>query len=206
MSAHITPKIGPYVLSVNTSPGGIPKLPLSSGNVLKAGIEGDGRNHAKHVRPDRAVSLWDNELLREFAAEGFSLTPGAAGENLTVMHLNLQALTAGTMLRIGEVILKLELPRKPCYVLDPIDARLKDAVVGRFGFLASVMHEGVIRPGMPIAVISADDWRQATRHAAPASEAVGPIPDTVRLPCQNRMINSLPLSHADHQLAGPAIG
>jgi MOSC domain-containing protein YiiM len=153
MPAFIPHKTGPYVLSVNTSSGGIPKQPQASVMALKDGLEGDGRNHAKHIRPDRAISLWDYELLLAFVAEGFSLTPGAAGENLTVKNLNVQSMSPGMLLRVGEAVLKLEQPRKPCYVLDAIDPQLKDVVVGRIGFLASVVQEGMIRPGMPIEVI-----------------------------------------------------
>lgn len=145
-----------HVLAVCVSPGGIPKLPLAEGTLTTRGLLGDGRNHAKHVRPERAVSLWDCEILAQMVAEGFStLVPGAAGENLTVAGLAVQSLTPGTLLRIGDAVLKLEQPRKPCYVLDAIDQRLKEAIVGRCGFLASVVREGTIRPGMPIEVVSA---------------------------------------------------
>jgi MOSC domain-containing protein YiiM len=154
MSAYLAQNSGPFVLSVNISPGGIPKRPIPSAEARKDGLEGDGRNHAKHVRPDRAVSLWDYEMLRQIAAEGFeSLSPGAAGENLTVKNLNLHAMSPGTLLKIGDAILKLEMPRKPCYVLDAIDPRLKEVVVGRLGFLAAVVHEGTIQPGMPVEVL-----------------------------------------------------
>ena len=142
----------PRVLAVSVSPGGIPKLPQTSAWAGRDGLVGDGRNHAKHIRPDRAVSLWDIEILNQLAEEGFSLTPGAAGENLTVVGLNLQQLSPGTRLQIGDAILKLEQPRKPCYVLDAIDPRLKDVIVGRCGYMASVVKEGIVAPGMAITV------------------------------------------------------
>jgi MOSC domain-containing protein YiiM len=154
MSAYHQPTAGPYVLAVSISPGGIPKYPQAIATATKAGLERDGRNHAKHIRPDRAVSLWDYEVLRQLVLEGFpTLVPGAAGENLTVVGLNVQSLPVGTLLRIGDVLLKLEQPRKPCYVLDAIDPRLKEAIVDRCGYLASVVAEGILRPGMPIEVI-----------------------------------------------------
>jgi MOSC domain-containing protein YiiM len=61
-----------------------------------------------------------------------------------------QALPPGTLLRVGDVVLKLEQPRKPCYVLDAIDPRLKEVLVGRCGYMASVVREGILRPGMTI--------------------------------------------------------
>jgi len=183
---------GPFVLSVNISSGGIPKRPIAATIALKDGLQGDGHNHAKHIRPDRAVSLWDSELMRNFAAEGYSLTPGAAGENLTVRNLNVQAMPPGKLLRIGEAVLKLEQLRKPCYVLDAIDPRLKDAVVGHFGYLASVVREGAIRPGMPIEVIAAADidGRASETTANPPGDSS----------------DVLPGSRAYHLLAGPTIG
>ncbi len=153
MSTDISAAVSAYVLAVNTSPGGIPKRPQEAALVSIDGLQGDGHNHAKHVRPDRALSVWDHENLQQLIAEGFQLVPGAAGENLTVSGLNVQQLLPGTLLRIGDVVLKLEQPRKPCYVLDAIDPRLKEVIVGRCGYMASVLRVGVVRPGMPIQVL-----------------------------------------------------
>ncbi len=146
----MTARENPYVVAVCISPGGIPKLPLEEGFVTREGLLGDGRNHTKHIRPDRAISLFDLEILERLVCEGFPLTPGAAGENLTVSGLHVQEMLPGTLLRIGDVILKLEQPRKPCYVLDSIDTRLKEVIVGRCGYLASVVRAGIIVPGMTI--------------------------------------------------------
>ena len=143
----------PFVLAVNVSSGGIPKCPQEVVHVLASGLAGDGRNHAKHIRPDRAVSLWDVEVLQQLVAEGFPLTPGKAGENLTVASLHVQQMAVGTLLKIGNVVLRLEQPRKPCYVLDAIDPRLKDAMIDRCGYMASVLSEGLIRPGMVVEII-----------------------------------------------------
>lgn len=140
------------VVAVCVSPGGIPKIPLDEGHVTAAGLVSDGRNHAKHIRPDRAISVFDMEILQELVREGFALVPGAAGENLTVAGLHVQDLAPGTLLKIGDVVLRLEQTRKPCYVLDSLDPRLKDAIVGRCGYMASVAREGVIRPDMAVSL------------------------------------------------------
>lgn len=160
MSSNVASAVRAYVLAVSTSPGGIPKLPQEFARVSSDGLQGDGRNHAKHIRPDRALSIWDHENLQQLVAEGFHLTPGAAGENLTVSGLNVQQMRHGTLLRIGDVVLKLEQPRKPCYVLDAIDPRLKEVIVGRCGYMASVVRVGVLCPGMPIQVIPTNDIGQ----------------------------------------------
>lgn len=140
----------PRLVAVCTSPGGIPKQRCECVEVTRDGLQGDGRNHAKHVRADRAISLFDLEILRDLVQEGFPLEPGAAGENLTVEGLHVQEMSPGTLLQIGDVVLRLEAPRKPCYVLDAIDPRLKDAIVGRCGYMAAVLRGGTLRPGMAI--------------------------------------------------------
>ena len=164
MSVHATLLAEPCVIAVSISAGGIPKRPQEWARALTAGLDGDGRNHAKHIRPDRAISLWDVEILQQLVAEGFALKPGAAGENLTVAGLNVQQMSPGTLLKIGGVILKLEQPRKPCYVLDAIDPRLKDAMVGRCGYMASVVGEGWIRPGMHVTVVFDEQSEGLSRH------------------------------------------
>lgn len=144
----------PVVVAVCRSTGGIPKLPLHYVRVTETGLDGDAHAHAKHSRPDRAVCLWDLEIMRQLIDEGFALSPGAAGENLTVEGLHVQQLRPGTLLEIGDVVLQLTQPRKPCYVLDAIDPRLKDAVVDRFGYMAAVFRGGILGPGMPIRVLA----------------------------------------------------
>ena len=183
MSAYHTPADGPYVLAVSISPGGIPKRPQEFALALKDGLIGDGRNHAKHIRPDRALSLWDHEILQQLVAEGFPLMPGAAGENLTVVGLNVQPMPPGTLLRIGGVVIKLEQPRKPCYVLDAIDPRLKDVMVGRCGYRASVLRDGILRPRTPIEVVTTSDIGDANDRLPTFDEVERPsgaIADSMR--------------------------
>jgi len=153
MSAFQRNRFDPYVLAVSISPGGIPKQPQRRARALKAGLAGDARNHTKHIRPDRALSIWDYEILEHLVREGFPLTPGAAGENLTVVGLDVQQMQPGTQLQVGDVLIRLEQPRKPCYVLDAIDPRLKEVIVGRCGYMASVIREGTICPGMTIGLV-----------------------------------------------------
>lgn len=142
------------VVAVCVSSGGIPKRTITVAQVTTDGLTGDGRAHSKHVRPERAVSLFDMEILAQLRREGFALYPGAIGENLTVVGLSVQRLPPGTLLEIGDVVIRLEEPRKPCYVLDAIDPCLKDVIVGRCGYMASVVQEGLIEAGMDIAQLA----------------------------------------------------
>jgi len=141
------------VIAISISPGGIPKAPQSDAWLTVDGFIGDGRNHTKHIRRERAVSLLDDEILEQLQEEGFCVAPGVIGENLTLRGVHVQAMSAGALLRVGQTILRLEEPRKPCYVLDVIDPRLKEVIVGRCGYLASVVRGGMLLPGAAVEVL-----------------------------------------------------
>lgn len=150
----MTENKSPHILSINISKGGIPKLPIESVKVKSAGLEGDGHNHAKHNDPVQAVCLQDIERLAELSRKGYRLYPGAAGENLTVRHLNVNGLSLGTVLQFsGGVVIEITKVRKPCYVMDAIHPRLKVDASGRHGMYAKVLQEGTIKKNDLITVI-----------------------------------------------------
>lgn len=141
------------VVSINISSGGIPKLPVDSVWITKAGLEGDGHNHEKHYRPEQAVCLQDIEMLKQLQSEGYPLYAGTTGENLTVQGLNVNELPLGTILEFPEgLIIELSKVRKPCYVLDSINPQLKEDIIGRCGMYARVLKEGSIRIGDKILI------------------------------------------------------
>jgi MOSC domain-containing protein YiiM len=138
------------VLAVCISAGGVPKIPQPSIEVGRNGVMGDHQAHEKHIKPTRALSLIDEEILQELRAEGFNLAPGTIGENITLRNVRVQQMAPGAMLQVGGVKVRLEEPRRPCFVLDVIDERLKDVVVGRCGYMASVVEGGRVAPGDPV--------------------------------------------------------
>jgi MOSC domain-containing protein YiiM len=141
------------IVAVNISAGGIPKRNVGQAEVTADGLVGDGQAHEKHRRPHRAVSLLDGELLDQLVAEGYAVTPGSTGENLTVRGLHVQQLSVGDHLHFEDgPVLELTEPRKPCYVLDAIHPQFKDAVVGRCGYFGRVVQGGTFRVGQRIAV------------------------------------------------------
>ena len=143
----------PTVVSLNISSGGIPKRPLESVEITPVGLQGDGHNHAKHCRPEQAVSLQDIEKLTELQSDGFDLACGATGENINVRGLNVNALPLGTVLRFsGGVEIQISKVRNPCYVLDAIDPRLKEVIVNRCGMYARVIREGTLSVGETVEV------------------------------------------------------
>lgn len=137
----------PYIISINISSGGIPKRPVDTVYVTKSGLEGDGHNHEKHYRPEQAVCLQDIEMLDQLRGEGYPLYAGTTGENLTVRNINVNSLPLGTILEISGVIIEISKVRKPCYVLDSINLKLKEDIIGRCGMYAKVLKEGIISVG-----------------------------------------------------------
>lgn len=146
----------PRLVSVNISSGGIPKLPVVEAALREAGLVGDGHDHEKHNTPLQAVSLLDGEDLDDLRAEGFAVGAGATGENLTLRGIDVDRLRAGDRLAFsGGAEVELTRRRKPCFVLDAIDPRLKVRIEGRCGFYARTIRGGAIRPGETITVIAA---------------------------------------------------
>ena len=141
------------VVAVCISPGGIPKMARDAAEVTVDGLIGDGRDHEKHAKPHRAVSIQDIELLTELEAEGFAVGPGIMGENLTVRGLHVQRMSPGDRLAFENgPLIELTEVRRPCFVLDKIHPALEKAVVGRCGFLARVLSTGRFFPGQRIRV------------------------------------------------------
>lgn len=142
------------VVSINISNGGIPKRAVPFVRILSSGLEGDGHHHAKHCRPEQAVSFQDVEKLAELRNEGYSLYCGGIGENISVAHLNVNSLGLGTILNFsGGIQLEITKIRNPCYVLDAIHPRLKEVIIGRCGMYAKVLKEGMLRVGETIEVL-----------------------------------------------------
>lgn len=144
----------PTILSLNVSPGGIPKIPVSPVELTPSGLAGDGHNHDKHCTPQQAVSILDAEDLLDLSAEGFDVYPGAMGENITVQDLDVDELEIGDRLFFsGGVSVELTKRRSPCYVLDAIDPELKHASRGRIGWYGKVLEPGHVHDGEEISVV-----------------------------------------------------
>ena len=88
---------------INTSPGGVPKLPIARAEVTAAGIIGDDHNDkVHHGGPEAALCLYSLEVIEQLQSEGHPIFPGAAGENLTVSGLDWVSVTPGTKWQLGE--------------------------------------------------------------------------------------------------------
>jgi MOSC domain-containing protein YiiM/SAM-dependent methyltransferase len=98
--------VGPstgLLVSVNTSPGGVPKRPIGSGRMGRRGVEGDRHDTPEpiHGTPAQAACLYAVEAIERVRADGHQAFPGAYGENFTIAGLDWGGLRRGDTLRIG---------------------------------------------------------------------------------------------------------
>lgn len=156
------------VVQVNTSPGGMPKLPVAAARLTPLGLDGDGhRNPAVHGGPRQAVLIITSEGLEELKQSGFELGYGALGENLTTTGLDRRTVRIGQRYRVGDAVIEITKVRAPCANLNPYGASIHKAIydgevkAGNFasprwglsGFYASVVQPGTVRPGAPLVLL-----------------------------------------------------
>ena len=116
--------------------------------VADFGLEGDAHAGLWH----RQVSLLSAEQVDAFNARGGAAAVGDFGENILVSGLDLRKLPVGSLLRAGEVVLKLSQIGKECHSHCEIFKRVGDCIMPREGVFATVEQGGVLRAGMELAV------------------------------------------------------
>ncbi len=110
----------------------------------------------------RQVHLIHSELFDELRDQGFDVTPGMMGENVTTIDIDLIALPAGARLRIGdEAVVEVTGLRNPCSQLDGLIPGLMKAVLDRdaageivrkTGVMSIVVSGGQVRPGDSVSI------------------------------------------------------
>ena len=157
------------VLQVNVSGGGVPKRPIERAWVSTLGLEGDAQtDKTVHGGPHRAVCLFAMEVIERLQSEGHPIEPGGAGENLTTSGIEWSLMPIGTRARIGDRLeLELASSTSPCakqtgnfsdgnfnrirIEFHPSDSRM----------YARVIHEGEVKAGDPITILSPVNESQA---------------------------------------------
>ena len=126
--------------------------------VCTLGVAGDEQDHPEHGGIDKAVYAyarddalwWESELAR-------SLQPGAFGENLTTVGLDVTGAEVGERWRIGTVVLEVSEPRIPCKVFAGFwavpDLVKRFTAGGRPGGYLRVLTEGELRLGDAVQVV-----------------------------------------------------
>ncbi|MFH8990352.1 MOSC domain-containing protein [Streptomyces sp. NPDC017940] len=137
---------------------------------VHAGVTVKHRSRVAHdpTQPNlRQVHLIHEELFAEVGADGFTVTPGDLGENITTRGIDLLGLPTGTLLHIGdEAVVEVTGLRNPCRQIDAFQGGLLKRVVGRdadgnlvrkTGIMSVVRTGGVVRPGDRIEALLPDE-------------------------------------------------
>ena len=109
------PSVQGTVTGLFTSHGGVPKHPQPTIEIGFGGVAGDkqdDRNH--HGRPWQAVCLWSTQVIDAFRADGHPLTPGLAGENITMTGIPWDGVVPGVRFRAGTALLEVSAYAVPC--------------------------------------------------------------------------------------------
>jgi len=156
------------VLQVSISRGGVPKRAIPEGDVGPLGIAGDDHAHPQfHGGPRQAVLLISSEAIAELNTLGYSLYPGALGENITTVGIDRAQWRTGQRWRVGQAVVEFTKLREPCHQLDVYGEGIQKAMcdaqakagdpssprwaVG--GMYASVIRPGIVREGDPISLL-----------------------------------------------------
>ena len=137
------------------------------------GVEGDAHSgktvkHRSRVANEpsqpnlRQVHLIHSELHDELIEQGFRVTPGVMGENITTKGIDLLGLPRGSLLHIGDkAIIEITGLRNPCKQIDNFQKGLLRAVldktpdgelIRKSGIMAIVISGGVIKANDPIEI------------------------------------------------------
>jgi molybdopterin adenylyltransferase len=103
------------------------------------GMSGDAHRAPRSIRQ---VLLEDAEVL-----ERLGLEPGTIKENVTLMGVDVNHLTVGTRLTLGEVVLEVTKAAGPCSRMDEIRPGLREELEGCRGVLTRVITPGSVRVG-----------------------------------------------------------
>jgi MOSC domain-containing protein YiiM len=129
------------------------------------GFDGDGPSNLKnHGGRDRTACVYPFEHYAWWkAAHGFDLGPGGFAENLTVEGALEYALCIGDVVRVGEALVQVSLPRDPCGTLDKLTGiagfGAAARVAGKAGFHMRTLEEGIVRAGDAFEVVERDPAR-----------------------------------------------
>jgi MOSC domain-containing protein YiiM len=169
----------PYIHSIQT--GKVQKLEgwetasfkkeVKSAKVQNMGIEGDEvsdtKNHGGIEKAVFANSLENYAGWCEFL-NADSLEEGSLGENLTISGLNETNVYLGDIHQIGEVILQVVQPRKPCWKISKKHNNKAFAQLiystGKTGWYYKVIKEGNIQKKDKIFVLSIQKSNKLHRY------------------------------------------
>jgi MOSC domain-containing protein YiiM len=163
------------IVQLSVSAGGVPKHAVAEARVTRLGLAGDHqRDREHHGGPERALCLFPLEAIRDLAAEGHPIVPGAIGENVTTEGLDWSLVVPGAHVLLGErVVVQVTRYTSPCQNIAPVFRERDYSRVsqkrhpGWSRVYARVLVEGGLRAGDAVRLLS-------EREAAEVVAAGGP--------------------------------
>ncbi|WP_101696263.1 MOSC domain-containing protein [Clostridium minihomine] len=131
------------------------------------GIENDAHAGKWH----RQVSLLSFDRVQDFNARGAQVQDGAFGENLLVAGIDFRSLPVGTLLRCGDVELRMTQIGKECHTHCAIYQKMGECIMPVQGVFAEVLHSGIIRSGDHMKVMPPDPERPFTAAVITLSDS-----------------------------------
>ncbi|HEY8741462.1 MAG TPA: MOSC domain-containing protein [Chloroflexota bacterium] len=148
------------IVQLAISPGGVPKLPVDEAAVGEMGLADDQHRGSGHGGPERAVCLFSLEVIERLQEEGHPITPGTAGENVTIAGLDWRLVRPGTRLQLGnDVLLEVTRYTTPCLNIassftNGEFARILDADhPGESRVYTRVVQHGTLRTGDQVQIL-----------------------------------------------------
>lgn len=139
---------------------GLPKKPVASALVTRAGVEGDFNVYRHEERGDdldQALLIMPIETIRELRAEGWPIKPGDLGENITTVGIPYESFSIGQVFNAGDVRFQVSKACEPCnnlfslpFVGESKGPGFLKVMLGKRGWYARVIQEGRIKTGDPI--------------------------------------------------------
>ena len=103
------------VTGLHTSNGGVPKTPVDSLEVTVNGCVGDKQNDLKHHGGiDKAVCIFQQEIIEQLNQEGHPITAGSTGENILIQGLAIGDIKPGSVIKFPNVQLMITQDAPPC--------------------------------------------------------------------------------------------
>jgi len=103
------------VVGLHTSDGGVPKLATRVLEVTSSGCIGDRQNDLKHHGGiNKAVCLFQAEIMNELVNDGHPISPGSTGENILMTGIPVGEIRPGVRLIFPNVELVITQDAPPC--------------------------------------------------------------------------------------------
>ena len=120
------------------------KTEINEANFIEDfGIENDAHAGKWH----RQVSLLEFNKIDEFRKKGANVDFGAFGENLVIEGIELNTLSIGQKIKIGDVLLEVTQIGKKCHDKCQIYYQVGECIMPKNGIFTKVLNGGTVKVG-----------------------------------------------------------